>query len=81
MLREFGVKGVQVQEVMSLDDEGVSYLGYGLFLKCLYEIKSHHSLSRKPIYGLIFLFRWREDDSEKQEASCPDGLWFANQVG
>jgi hypothetical protein len=31
MLREFGVKGVQVQEVMSLDDEGVSYLEYGLF--------------------------------------------------
>jgi ubiquitin carboxyl-terminal hydrolase L5 len=34
----------------------------------------------QPIYGLIFLFRWREDDAEKQEASCPDGLWFANQV-
>lgn len=34
----------------------------------------------KPIYGLIFLFRWREDDPEKQEATCPDGIWFANQV-
>ncbi|KAJ5767930.1 hypothetical protein N7533_000513 [Penicillium manginii] len=34
----------------------------------------------QPIYGLIFLFRWREDDAEKQEASCPDGLWFANQT-
>lgn len=34
----------------------------------------------QPIYGLIFLFRWREDDSDKQEASCPEGLWFANQV-
>lgn len=34
----------------------------------------------KPIYGLIFLFRWREDDAHKQEASCPDGIWFANQV-
>ncbi|KAJ5299344.1 hypothetical protein N7476_010901 [Penicillium atrosanguineum] len=61
LLREFGVKGVQVQEVMSLDEEGVSYL-------------------EKPVYGLIFLFRWREDDAEKQEASCPDGIWFANQT-
>lgn len=36
--------------------------------------------SSKPVYGLIFLFRWREDDPDKQEASCPEGLWFANQV-
>lgn len=34
----------------------------------------------KPVYGLIFLFRWREDDHSKQEASCPEGIWFANQV-
>ncbi|KAJ6111615.1 hypothetical protein N7523_007676 [Penicillium sp. IBT 18751x] len=61
MLREFGVKGVHVQEVMSLDEEGLGYL-------------------EKPVYGLIFLFRWREDDAEKQEASCPDGIWFANQT-
>ncbi|KAJ5152862.1 uncharacterized protein N7482_009340 [Penicillium canariense] len=61
MLREFGVKGVKVQEVVSLDEEMMAFLD-------------------KPIYGLIFLFRWREDDAEKQEASCPDGIWFANQT-
>ncbi|EAU31116.1 conserved hypothetical protein [Aspergillus terreus NIH2624] len=61
MLREFGVKGVKVQEVVSLDDEMMALLN-------------------KPVYGLIFLFRWREDDPEKQEASCPEGIWFANQV-
>ncbi|KAI9373227.1 ubiquitin carboxyl-terminal hydrolase [Aspergillus egyptiacus] len=61
MLREFGVAGVKVQEVVSLDDE---------LLACL----------NKPVYGLIFLFRWREDDPDKQEASCPEGLWFANQT-
>ena len=38
-----------------------------------------HAASR-PIYGLIFLFRWVEEDSEKQEQSCPEGVWFANQV-
>lgn len=37
-------------------------------------------MNSKPIYGLIFLFRWKEDDPDKQEQSCPDGLWFANQV-
>ncbi|KAJ6032387.1 hypothetical protein N7540_003119 [Penicillium herquei] len=61
MLREFGVKGVKVQEVISLDEEMMAFLN-------------------QPIYGLIFLFRWREDDSENQEAICPDGLWFANQT-
>ncbi|KAJ5219799.1 hypothetical protein N7468_009003 [Penicillium chermesinum] len=61
MLREFGVKGVKIQEIISLDEEMLEFLN-------------------KPIYGLIFLFRWREDDAEKQEASCPDGLWFANQT-
>ncbi|KAL1958473.1 hypothetical protein VTO42DRAFT_4337 [Malbranchea cinnamomea] len=61
MLREFGVKGVKVQEVVSLDDEMLQYI-------------------HKPIYGLIFLFRWKEDDPRKQEQSCPEGLWFANQT-
>ncbi|OGE54432.1 hypothetical protein PENARI_c006G11174 [Penicillium arizonense] len=61
MLREFGVQGVQVQEVVSLDEEMMAFLN-------------------KPVYGLIFLFRWREDDHGKQEASCPEGIWFANQT-
>ncbi|KAF3084234.1 hypothetical protein TWF569_001206 [Orbilia oligospora] len=35
-----------------------------------------------PIIGLIFLCRWRQDTSEVQEAeiSCPDSVWFANQI-
>ncbi|RDW87196.1 ubiquitin C-terminal hydrolase 37 [Aspergillus mulundensis] len=61
MLREFGVTGVQVQEVLSLEEKYLDTLN-------------------KPVYGIIFLFRWREDDPEKQEASCPEGLWFANQT-
>lgn len=61
MLREFGVKGVKVQEVVSLEEEMMAFLN-------------------KPVFGLIFLFRWREDDPDKQEASCPEGLWFANQT-
>jgi len=26
------------------------------------------------------LFRWTEEDPDKQEQSCPDEVWFANQV-
>ncbi|KAJ5857597.1 hypothetical protein N7455_008491 [Penicillium solitum] len=61
MLRDFGVKGVKIQEVVSLDEEMMALLD-------------------NPVYGLIFLFRWREDNDGKQEATCPDGLWFANQT-
>lgn len=35
----------------------------------------------RPVYGLIFLFRWREDEEKKEESECPNGVWFANQVG
>ena len=35
----------------------------------------------RPVYGLIFLFRWREDEEKKEEPECPNGVWFANQVG
>ncbi|MCJ1256386.1 hypothetical protein MMC24_004207 [Lignoscripta atroalba] len=61
MLKQFGVKGVKVQEVVSLDDELLAYLP-------------------RPVYGLIFLFKWKEDDPIKQEPSCPPGVWFANQT-
>lgn len=61
MLKKFGVRGVKVQEIVSLDDEILAFLP-------------------RPVYGLIFLFKWIEEDSEKQEQSCPEGVWFANQT-
>lgn len=38
--------------------------------------KSHS----RPVYGLIFLFKWVEEDPDRQEQSCPEAVWFANQV-
>ena len=32
------------------------------------------------MYGLIFLFKWRQDHESEQEQSCPKDIWFANQV-
>ncbi|KAK7546647.1 ubiquitin carboxyl-terminal hydrolase [Phyllosticta citricarpa] len=34
----------------------------------------------KPVYGLIFLFRYKEDDFLETDAICPDHVWFANQT-
>ncbi|KAL8837371.1 MAG: hypothetical protein Q9170_002542 [Blastenia crenularia] len=50
MLRDFGVKDVRVQEVVSLDPDMLGFL------------------------------QWREEDVDKQEPSCPEGIWFANQT-
>ncbi|KAL1619547.1 hypothetical protein SLS56_010041 [Neofusicoccum ribis] len=34
----------------------------------------------KPVYGLIFLFRYVEDDFIQQESTCPEHVWFSNQT-
>src|SRR5271169_1050543 len=37
--------------------------------------------SCRPVYGLIFLFQWKQEANEEEvEISCPEDLWFANQV-
>jgi ubiquitin carboxyl-terminal hydrolase L5 len=61
MLKDFGIEGVKVQEVLSLEPE---------FLEIL----------PKPVYGLIFLFRYFEEEDEEEGDDCPEHVWFANQV-
>ena len=80
MLQKFGVQGVKVHEIVSLNDDFLT------FLPCvrpnavsLFDITLTTSNSR-PVYGLIFLFKWLEEDPNKQEQSCPNDIWFANQV-
>ncbi|PMD14096.1 cysteine proteinase [Hyaloscypha hepaticicola] len=36
----------------------------------------------KPVYGLIFLFKYRDNDADEDEDApkCPDHVWFANQT-
>lgn len=61
LVQEMGVKGVQLEELYSLDD------------MCLEQFK--------PIYGLIFLFKWRhEKDDRPVERSCGGKVFFASQV-
>ncbi|KAJ8672776.1 hypothetical protein QAD02_004036 [Eretmocerus hayati] len=63
LIREFGVKGVQVEELYSLDDDQFDNL--------------------KPIHGLIFLFKWVQDDEPSGTVvtdSRLDKIFFAKQV-
>lgn len=42
-----------------------------------------HSSSQSPpspAHGMIFLFRWKPEGTDNVETTCPEGVWFANQV-
>ncbi|XP_012222594.1 ubiquitin carboxyl-terminal hydrolase isozyme L5 [Linepithema humile] len=63
LIKEFGVKGAQVEELWSLDDKQFDEL--------------------KPIHGLIFLFKWIQDDELSGsivQDSRLDKIFFAKQV-
>ena len=34
----------------------------------------------QPIYGFVFLYRYREEDGSEQVNECPENVWFANQM-
>ncbi|KAG7204848.1 hypothetical protein KM043_005250 [Ampulex compressa] len=63
LIKEFGVKGAQVEELWSLDDEQFEDL--------------------KPIHGLIFLFKWVQDEEpfgDVVQDNRLDKIFFAKQV-
>ncbi|CAG8499662.1 7150_t:CDS:2 [Paraglomus occultum] len=64
LIRALHVKGTQVEEVWSLDDQTLEEL--------------------KPIYGLIFLFKWQGGNDSSQippeaDLSLDDDVYFAKQ--
>jgi ubiquitin carboxyl-terminal hydrolase L5 len=60
LIADIGVKGVQVEELCSLD---------------------HDSMSRlKPIFGLIFLFKWRRENDPRPAVEDADNIFFAKQM-
>lgn len=61
LLREFGTKGVKIQEV------------FGLRMADLEPLP-------RPVYALIFLYRWKDSGRNEPNAAAPEGVWFARQV-
>lgn len=54
-------------------------------MSCFEEIEfaePYLCIRRQPVYGLIFLFKYRDDEEEQEEEApkCPHDVWFANQV-
>jgi len=61
LIEQIGVKGVQVEELYTLDESAFEDM--------------------KPVYGLIFLFKWRSGDREERHTTdYPRDLFFASQV-
>ncbi|CAK9290288.1 unnamed protein product [Gordionus sp. m RMFG-2023] len=63
LLKGYGVKGAQVEELWSLDKENFDKL--------------------KPVYGLIFLFKWKPEilsDDNSSLVEAVDKIYFAKQV-
>jgi len=63
LIQKFGVKGVQVEELWSLDEDSFSNL--------------------KPVHGLIFLFKWQQEEESQGtlvQDNRLDKIFFAKQM-
>ncbi|KAL9642221.1 hypothetical protein ABK040_007222 [Willaertia magna] len=61
LIEKFGVKGVQVEELWTLDINELNNV--------------------KPVYGLIFLFKWNTEIDERASLEqIPENLFFSNQI-
>ncbi|KAK4556312.1 hypothetical protein LTR86_006456 [Recurvomyces mirabilis] len=54
----------------------------GVRVQEIYDMDDEYLLTLPhPVHALIFLFRYRENDTEQQEeGKCPQDVWFANQT-
>ena len=78
MLKEMGVDGVKIQEILELEDYMLATLPLVIRLQCiLCVILTRH---RQPVHAFIFLFRYRDAEMTQSETECSPDVWFANQI-
>ncbi|XP_065198166.1 ubiquitin carboxyl-terminal hydrolase isozyme L5-like [Sycon ciliatum] len=78
LIRGFGVKGLQVEELYSLDDELLAALRTVGPANTVLD-----SFPRLPVHGLIFLFRWHKEEKTAGTVVTDDraqNMFFAKQV-
>ncbi|KAF8250237.1 cysteine proteinase [Wilcoxina mikolae CBS 423.85] len=46
----------------------------------VYALDTNSLRAMSPAHGMIFLFRWKPETVDNIETTCPENVWFANQV-
>ena len=94
LMTAIGVKNVQVEELWSLDEQLFQQIKYvvtsdlersrAISAACVADVRLGGLCHHRPVYGLIFLFKWRPDDSREARNVVtdfdPTQLFFARQV-
>ncbi|KAL6662019.1 hypothetical protein ACP70R_001403 [Stipagrostis hirtigluma subsp. patula] len=78
LLQQMQVKGLQVDELYSLDLDALKDLQYAeLWAHC-----AVLSVFARPIYGLIVLYKWRPPEKDERPVikDAVPNLFFANQI-
>ena len=75
-----GVKGVKIEEVLSVDEDTLATLPLVVTLDSTY-IKNYSQLTfpSAPVHGLVFLYEYVAEESVEATETSRD-VWFANQV-
>jgi len=81
LLKGFGVTVAHVQEIYALDEDSLRALGYSSPSFSAKFTANGANPNCSPVHGMIFLFRWKPEPMESAEDTCPENVWFANQVG
>jgi len=69
-----------VQEIYALDEDSLRALGYSFRSFSAKFTAKGANPNCSPAHGMIFLFRWKPEPMDSTEDTCPEHVWFANQV-
>jgi hypothetical protein len=79
-MKDIGVQDAKFLELFSVDEASLSFLPWVAILRTQLYRKQSLIVSSKPIHGLIFLYKYAEEELP-EAAEGGENIWFANQVG